>query len=180
MIKDFIAGDTVRFTQYYTDYPSTDYTSVLYLTGPTNLAVSGAISTPSTDPNYTEDGFLYTISATQGQYLKGGIYNYAVRMNSASMAFTVESGVVNVQSNYALQASKEALCNRMIELIEKALVNQLSSGEAAESISIAGRSISMMNRADLLKERSFWDMERRALINARLGKSGIKQTEIRI
>ena len=180
MIKDFIAGDTVRFTQYYTDYPSTDYTSVLYLTGPTNLAVSGAISTPSTDPNYTEDGFLYTISATQGQYLKGGIYNYAVRMNSASMAFTVESGVVNVQANYALQASKEALCNRMVELIEKALVNQLSTGEAAESISIAGRSISMMNRNDLLKERSFWDSERRALINARLGKSGIKQTEIRI
>ncbi len=30
MIKDFIAGDTVRFTQHYTDYPSSDYTSVLY------------------------------------------------------------------------------------------------------------------------------------------------------
>jgi hypothetical protein len=101
-------------------------------------------------------------------------------MNSASMSFTVEQGVITVQPNYAIQASKEALCNRMITLIEKALVNQLSTGEAAESISIAGRSISLMNRADLLKERSFWDSERRALVNARLGKSGIKQLEVRI
>jgi hypothetical protein len=54
----------------------------------------------------------------------------------------------------------------------------LSAGEAAESISIAGRSISMMNRKDLLTERSFWDRERRALINARLGKTGIKQVGV--
>lgn len=178
MIKDFIAGDTVRFTQHYTDYPSSDYTSVLYFNGPTNLAVSGAISTPSTDSNYVKDGFLYTVTATQGQYLKAGIYDYAIRMNSGSMAFTVEKGVINVQANYAIQASKEALCSRMIELIEKALVNQLSAGEAAESISIAGRSISMMNRKDLLTERAFWDSERRAYVNARLGRTGIKQTEI--
>ncbi len=178
MIKDFIAGDTVRFTQHYTDYPSSDYTSVLYFNGPTNLAVSGAISTPSTDPNYVQDGFLYTVTATQGQYLKAGVYDYAIRMNSASMAFTVEKGVINVQANYAVQASKEALCTRMIELIEKALVNQLSAGEAAESISIAGRSISMMNRKDLLSERGFWDSERRALVNARLGRTGIKQTAV--
>jgi hypothetical protein len=180
MIQDFIAGDTVRFTQHYKDYPSSDYTSVLYFNGPTNLAVSGAISTPSTDPNYVEDGFLYTITSTQGQYLKAGVYDYALRMTSASMAFTVEKGVVNVQSNYAIAASKEAICTRMIELIEKALLNQLSTGEAAESISIAGRSISMMNRKDLLTERGFWDSERRALVNARLGKTGIKQIEVRI
>ena len=74
----------------------------------------------------------------------------------------------------------EALCTRMIELIEKALVNQLSAGEAAESISIAGRSISMVNRKDLLTERAFWDSERRALVNARLGRTGIKQIEVLI
>ena len=180
MIQDFIAGDTVKFSQYYKDYPSSDYTSVLYFNGPTNLAVSGAISTPSNDPHYTENGFLYTVTSTQGQYLKAGVYDYAIRMTSASMAFTVEKGVINVQANYAIQASKEALCTRMIELIEKALVNQLSTGEAAESISIAGRSISMMNRKDLLTERAFWDSERRALVNARLGKTGIKQIEVRI
>lgn len=180
MIQDFVAGDTVKFSQHYTDYPSSDYTSVLYFNGPTNLAVSGAASTPANDEYFKENGFLYTVSATQGQFLKAGVYDYAIRMTSASLAFTVEKGVVNVQANYAVQASKEYLCTRMIELIEKALLNQLSAGEAAESISIAGRSISMMNRKDLLTERSFWDRERRALINARLGKTGIKQIEVLI
>lgn len=179
MIENFIAGDTINFTQHYTDYLSDSYTSVLYFNGPSLLSISGSASTTA-NPNHTDGAFLFTITANQGAYLKSGTYAYAVRVNSGSSTYTVESGNITVLPNIAIQQSKEAICNRMVELIEKALLNQLSTGEAAESISIAGRSISMMNRRDLLVERSFWDRERKALINARLGKSGIKQLGISI
>jgi|Laugrespbdmm15sd_2_1035082.scaffolds.fasta_scaffold57868_2 hypothetical protein len=177
MIENFIAGDTINFTQHYTDYPSDDYNALFYLNGASLLSISGSASTTS-NPDHAEGAFLFTITANQGAYLKSGTYAYAVRVTSGSINYTAESGNITVLPNIALQQSKESICNRMIELIEKSLLNQLSSGEAAESISIAGRSISMMNRRDLLVERSFWDRERKALINARLGKSGIKQLGI--
>ena len=168
-IDNFIAGDSISFTQTYRDYSSADYTSVLYLNGPATLQVSGSISTVSSG------SFDYNITPTVGAYLKSGLYNFSVRVMSASYAYTIETGNVTVYPNPAIQVNREALCNRMIELIEKALLNQLSTGEAAESISIAGRSISMMNRTDLLNERGFWNRERKALMNARTRNSGIKQ-----
>ena len=168
-IENFIAGDSVTFTQLYRDYSSTDYNSVLYLNGPSTLQVSGSISS-----NVTAS-FDYNITPNASQYLKSGLYTFSVRVMSASVAYTVETGNITVYPNPAIQTSREALCNRMIELIEKALINQLSTGEAAESISIAGRSISLMNRTELLNERGFWNRERKALINARTRNSGIKQ-----
>ena len=168
-IDNFIAGDTVVFTQNYTDYPSTKYTSVIYFNGPGTLQISGSVSTEETG------SFDYTVTPTAGQYLKSGLYGYSIRVMSASIAYTVESGNISVYANPATQVSREYICSRMIDLIEKALLNQLSTGEAAESISIAGRSISMMNRTDLLNERGFWNRERTAINNARTGKSSIKQ-----
>jgi hypothetical protein len=182
MILSFVAGDSIRFTQQYQDYPSSQYTSsALYFTGPTNYSVTGVASTPQNNPTYHKDNaFLFTATGANTAFLKAGIYNFAVRVSDGTDTFTAEAGTINIYANPATTLPREAICVRMIELIEKALLNQLSTGEAAESISIAGRSISMMNRRELLIERAFWNKERQMLLKSRTGYSGINQIAITI
>ena len=179
-IESFYAGDTINFTVSYSDYLSTDYTgSVLYINGPSLLSVTGVPSTTTNNPdNHSEGAYLFTLASSGSAYLKSGLYNYTVRVSSGSVSYTAEVGTLTVYQNPATAVSKEAICVRMLDLIEKALLNQLSTGEAAESISIAGRSISMMNRRELLIERAFWNKEKQMLINAKNGYAGIKQIEV--
>lgn len=181
MITSFVAGDSIRFTQRYSDYPSSQFTtSSLFLVGPSNFTVTGVASTPQNNPHHIDNGFLFTTTAANTAFLKAGLYNFTVRVSDGTDTLTAETGTINIYANPATALSKEAICVRMIELIEKALVNQLSTGEAAESISIAGRSISMMNRRDLLVERAFWNRERQMLLKAKSGYAGIKQIGILI
>lgn len=182
MIISFVAGDSVKFTQQYHDYPSTEYTTAtLYFNGPSLTTSTGVVSTPSNNPNgHLDGGFLFAISASNTAFLKAGLYNFIVRVSNGTDTITAETGTVNIYANPETALSKESVCVRMIDLIEKALINQLSTGEAAESISIAGRSISMMNRRELLIERAFWNKERQMLIKSRTGYAGIKQIEVLI
>ena len=173
MIESFVAGDSVQYTLSYSDYPSSDYTSsVLYLNGPSLISVTG---TPT-----SSNAHFFNLAASGSAYLKSGLYTFTVRVSSGSITQTAETGTITVYQNPATAVSKEAICVRMLDLIEKALLNQLTSGEAAESISIAGRSISMMSRRDLLIERAFWNKERQMLIKSRTGYAGIKQIEVLI
>ncbi len=173
MIESFVAGDSVQYTLSYSDYPSSDYTSsVLYLNGPSLISING---TPT-----SSNAHFFNLAASGSAYLKSGLYTFTVRVSSGSITQTAETGTITVYQNPATAVSKEAICVRMLDLIEKALLNQLTSGEAAESISIAGRSISMMSRRELLIERAFWNKERQMLIKSRSGYAGIKQIEVLI
>jgi len=179
MIESFYAGDTINFTQTYSDYPSSDYTSILYINGPSLLSINGVASTTANNPDdHIDNAHLFNLAPSGSAYLKSGLYNYSVRVSSGSVSYTAEVGKLTVYQNPATTISKEFICVRMLDLIEKALLNQLTTGEAAESISIAGRSISMMSRRELLIERAFWNRERQMLINSRNGYSGIKQIEV--
>jgi hypothetical protein len=172
MITNFTAGDSQRFTQFYPEYPSSAYVGTLYFNGVTTLTITGASSTT------TPDAYDFVIPASQTTFLKSGTYQYAVRVVSGSTATTLESGRIQVAPNLAVEPSRELICDKMIAFIEKAMLNQLSTGEAAESISIAGRSISLMNRNELLTERAYWAREKKAILNAGTGKSSINQIRI--
>jgi len=171
LLTSFIAGDSVAVSSSYLDYPTADgYTSKLYVNGATSFNITGTTG--------SNDDYVFTIPASRTEYAKGGLYNYYVRLTSGSTTQTVETGEVYIFPNPATAVNREQLATRMIDLIEKALYNQLSTGEAVESISIAGRSLSMMSRTDLLNERAFWNRELQAIRNARTGYSGIKQIRI--
>jgi D-serine deaminase-like pyridoxal phosphate-dependent protein len=172
MITNFTAGDSQRFTQFYPEYPSSAYVGVLYLNGPGTLTVNGVSSITTTD------AYDFVIAASQTTFLKSGVYTYSVRVISGIDAYTVESGRIQVAPNLAVEPSRELICDKMIALIEKALTNQLSSGEAVESISIAGRSLTMMSRNELLIERGFWAREKKAILNSSSRNAGIKQIGI--
>jgi hypothetical protein len=175
MITTIIAGDSVRYVKSFAGFTSDTSTAVFTLNGSTIVTATATASVP-TDVDYSPNGFVFVLTAVQTQYLKGGLYSYNIRVTEGQTVTTVESHSVTVQDNPAYTPNREAVCTRMIDLINKALLNQLSTGEAAQSIAIAGRSISLMSRQELIRERSFWERERRAL----QGRSGIIQHKIHI
>jgi hypothetical protein len=67
----------------------------------------------------------------------------------------------------------------MIGLIEKALLNQLEDGEAFGSMSISGRSLTLLSRKELIEERSFWQQEL-ARYHSANSTSGIKQIRLNV
>lgn len=180
MIESFVAGDSIQFTQTYSDYPSSEYiTSTLFLNGPSLITIAGVPSTTANNSNnHIDNAHFFNLAASGSAFLQSGLYTFTVRVSSGSTAQTAEIGTITVFQNPATAVSGNVICVRMLDLIEKALVNQLTSGEAAESISIAGRSISMMSRRELLIERAFWNKECQMLIKSRTGYSGIRTIEV--
>lgn len=173
-ITSFTAGDSITFEQTYADYPSdAGWSASLYISGPSLLTVT---SVAGTNGSHT-----FPLIATQTANLKAGVYQYTVRVTDGTDKISVQTGILDIFANPEQFQSREVLAAKMITLVEKALTNQLSSGEAVDSISIAGRSVSMMSRQELLTERAFWYRELRALRNLRTGKpSGLSQIRITI
>ena len=68
--KSFRAGDTVRFRQSDSHYPSSAWTMKISMRGPSVLTVAAIADT---DPDY-EDGYLVTITAAQTRSLLPGRY----------------------------------------------------------------------------------------------------------
>lgn len=165
-----ISGDTHQFEYDNSDYPASSWTVKYHLVGPTPLTV---VATADGDTH------VITISAAQSAVLTAGIYNYALRAYSGDTVYTIESGQVQVQPNPASAQSNILLAQRMLTLIEAALTNQLTDGEAMEAISIAGRSISNISRLELIEERGFWYSELYRYKNAAQGGSGIRSIELR-
>lgn len=165
-----IAGDTTNFNESFSDYPSTGWTLNAYLVGPSTLNVTGSAG--------TNDSFDIVFGASATQLLKAGIYDLTLRVTDGSAVYTVVRTTVDVVSNPALSQSRIVTAQRMVELIDLALINQLSDGDAIESFSIAGRNFSNISRTELIAERSKWVAELNALKRARTGQSGLKTTRI--
>jgi hypothetical protein len=165
-----LAGDTFKTRWKHDQYPSDEYALKLYITGPSSLTV-----TADTEP---DGGFLLTITAAQSAILKEGIHFYTVRAQKNAEVYTVASGTVTVKPNPALGPNKIVLAQRMVELIEKALTTQLEDGEAVEAISISGRSLTNINRLELLEERKLWYQELNKLKRGLSGDSGIKTVRL--
>lgn len=161
-----LAGDTFKTRWRDDQYPSIEYTLKLYITGPSSLTVTAV--------GEADGGYLLTIAATQSAILKEGIHFYTVRVSKDTEVYTVASGPVTVKPNPALSPTKVVLAQRMVELIEKALTGQLEDGEAIEAISISGRSLTNINRLELMEERKLWYQELNKLKRSLTGDSGIK------
>ena len=166
-----IAGDTTEFTWQDAAYPSDAWTLKAYLVGPTVVAIDGVAS---------GDGFTVTIPATRTATLAAGLYDLTIRVSQGTTVTTVDSGLVDIRPNPALSPSKVVIAQRMITLIEKALTGQLEDGEAFEALSISGRSLTNINRLELLEERGFWLRELRGLKNGRNGMSGIRSIALNV
>ena len=163
-LQYIVAGDSGQFTFASSDYPATAWTLNYLLAGPSNLTIAGVA---------TGSNFLVSLTAAQSTVLLPGMYSWAVRVYQGVKAYTVDSGVVEVKPNPLQLTPKILMAQQMIDLIDKALLNQLTEGEAMEALSIGGRSISNISRLELLQERSTWYAELQRYKNAVGGKSAL-------
>lgn len=154
MQNQLIAGDTFIYTLDDLTYPAATYSGTLYI---------GSKSAPGV----ATDGFLkFTLTASNTQTITPGIYQASIRLTEAAtgVVSTVKAWSVRVANNPAFTPVVN-IAYRMVELIDKALLNQLEDGEAVESLSLSGRSVSFMSREELMTERAFWQQSINRMVN---------------
>lgn len=167
-----LAGDTCKFEFSDSRYPSSEWTLTFILNTASQLAITGVAQ--------ADDSFMVTLSAAQTATLTSGLAIYALRVSKDGETYTVDAGHIDVKPNPLYAVGSIIVAQRMIELIETALVGQLSDGEAIEAMSIAGRSLTNISRTELLKERSYWLQELQSLKNAKNGASGIRSIRLSV
>jgi len=168
-----ISGDTYKTTFKHADYNPTDDSCQFLLNGASTLQVTGVA-------NADNDGWDFTASARQTAILLPGTYRYAFRVTtSAGEAYTKEYGTIGVRPNPADTTPKQYFAEKMVAAIERVLEGQLTTDEAVaiSSLSIGGRSLTMLDRDELIEERARWI---RTLNKLRNGGIGVKSRGVDI
>jgi len=170
-MRDIVAGDTYTTTQHIAGCSSTEYTSKLFLSGPSTVNTTGVAR--------DDGGWDFTFTSNQTAILEKGEYSYAIRVYKSGETFTKEIGSLRVLPDPASTVTERQFAERMIEAIEKCLEGQLSTEEAVavNSFSVGGRSLTFLSREELLNERATWI---RKLNKLRGSGSGIKTIPINI
>lgn len=154
MQSQLIAGDTFTVTLDDTTYTSAAYTGTLYVG---SKSVQGVAT----------NGFLkFTLTAGITGTITAGIYQASIRVQhiATGIVQTVKVWTLRVVNNPATQPTVN-IAYRMVELIDKALLNQLEDGEAVETMSLTGRSVSFMSREELMNERAIWQQAINRMVN---------------
>ena len=146
----FSAGETIKFTRSFADFPSSDGWKY-------SLHMNGAAATLHRDGVPQDSGaFLLTINPSDA--LPEGAYRYIERVTSAddSEIHTVGSGVIEVELDLATAPAGSTLTHaeRTLQVIEAALEGRLSVD--LQQYTIAGRVVTKIPIADLLKMRGIY------------------------
>ncbi len=151
MPSSFAAGTTVKLRRSLADFPaSAGWTYELFLRG------AGAL-----DADGTADGddFLVTIPATGAGGTAGlaaGTYRWLERLTKAGEVYDGDTGVVAVTIDLGAAAAGDAQTHaeRSLALIEAAIEGRIPEG--MESYQVAGRAVSKIPIADLVKLRGLY------------------------
>lgn len=127
------AGDTVRFTRNYSDYPVGDgWTLKFSLAGPGKIGVDGTTSGADA---------LFTLPAAKTADLAPGTYRFAIVASLDGARYTAEEGVCTVLADVTT-ASAGALRShdeQVLELLEAELLARAGSDHTEYSVD--GRSL---------------------------------------
>src|SRR5262245_54044335 len=85
----FVAGDTVRFTLGFTDYPAPTWDPTFYLEN-----ADGRLSKAASDSGVDH---AFTLSAAETAALAPGRYKWSIRVTDGSVTETIESGWLEVE-----------------------------------------------------------------------------------
>ncbi len=141
-------GTTLKVDRNFPNYPNTDWTYTLILTGPSVLSVPA-----TSDP----DGYTFHVvaTATQTASLTPGNYGYVERLTAADgEVFDVRVGNIVIQPNPATMAAGDGVTHEetALAIIEAAIEGRLTSDQ--EHYAIAGRSVSKIPIDALVKLRA--------------------------
>jgi hypothetical protein len=150
-----VAGDTVKFTVSYSDYPiSESWTLAIRLAGAAVLEWDAAW--------LTDDGNVWTVTipATKTQTLNSspGVYRWFADVTGsgayAGEKYTVADGTIVVTANprQAQNGDFQSQEEKDLAVVEAAIANNLTDGMKAYTIK--GRQVVLMDHSELLAERS--------------------------
>lgn len=139
--KETIAGDTLRVTRAYSDYPAPTWTATLY--------AENKDSTFSSEAAADGSDHAFTVSAATSAAIKAGRYRWFVRVTDGSIVETVEDGWLEVLINPAASgnADRRSWARRTLDALEAVLEGKATADQAAMSIN--GRSISRIPLSEL-------------------------------
>ena len=132
----FRAGDTVKWTVSYSDYPASSWSLIYYFKRPSEPTVEVQASASGTD-------FSVTISAEDSTQFKAGRWQWHARAEKQSEgAIVAQSGSVDVLPDPSAVDIGDSFAVKALELVEASLAGDLVT--AQESISITGVDITKM------------------------------------
>jgi len=151
----FAAGTTVQYTRSISEYRANDgWQLKLYLAGAQTLNVTASASGPD---------FIVTMTAAQTATLTtAGQYRWTERVTKGALAYDVATGTVEVTPNLATATpgSLQAMSEKLLAAVEAVLAGKIT--DDASQYVIAGRSITLMSRQELLAlhNKLQWDVAR--------------------
>lgn len=144
--SEHIAGDTLRVTRSYSDYPAGTWTATLYGEN-RDGTFSQAATASGTD-------HLFTIPAATTAALKPGRYRINVRVTDGSVVETAESDIwMDIAIDPAAAGTRDvrSWARRTLDAIEATLEGRATDGQQAMSVN--GRSLSRIPIPELLQMR---------------------------
>lgn len=147
----FVAGDTVEFTDSYEDYPASDGWTLTYvLRGASSLNATG-----------TADGDEWTVtfSANQTALLQPGRYEYAAFVSLDGERYTVANGRVDVRPNLitAMAGDKVSRLEKLVAVLDEAILGRYT--DDMQSFSISGRNLTLIPISELRMHRGEYARE---------------------
>ena len=146
MPRQFEVGETLRFTETDSDFPSSAWTAVLVLNNGVAAATSIAGTTSGT-------GFAYVIPASTS--LTPGTYQFSFHytaIDPVTEKARGKTGSVDVLPNLATTATPSA-AQAMVTMLEAALA---AFGKGYSSFSSGGVSYTKANIAEYQEQLVFW------------------------
>ena len=151
--KKIRAGDLVKWKRNFSDFPtSEDWTVKAYLV---NSSEQLAITATESGSDY-----LFTITAAQSAALSAGMMRYIIRAEDDTDIYTAEKGLIEVEADVAAATGGldfRTFARKALEALEAVIENRAS--QAHLSLSIAGRSISLMSSTELMEWRNYFKKE---------------------
>jgi hypothetical protein len=156
------SGDTLIFSETFADYPTADWSAVLYLSlnGGTPTAISAT---------EVSGAFVFTLSAAATAALAPGTYDYAIRVtNGSAETAKAKAGRIAFTPNPAT-AQTPSTAQTMVTRLETVLQTFATTDRI--SVSMNGQSFTRANMKDYQSQWTFWKArviaEQRAAARAR-------------
>jgi len=145
------AGDTVKFTKSFADFPVADWTLTYAFLGGNQSSKFEVAATVSGDE------FLTTLTPELTEKVFPGTYNYAGFVTGTDgQRKTVDSGRIQIAPNLAI-TQPETWAQQALAMVEAALLKRIPKG--MENFSINGKSVNRMAIAELNKLRDIYKNE---------------------
>jgi len=144
--EKFIAGQTIKETLSYGDYPAGTWTLTVAVRGGSVLNATA-----------TADGTAHSLTIDTSS-LTAGLYEYHVKVTNGTETYYPESGTFTVKTNiYSQEAGytgSKTFARRMLEAVETMLEARATASTEVKKLKINGRELEKHTLAELVELRS--------------------------